>query len=150
VIARTNNTYKAISYIVIPVKISVGREGVDISNETTVVSVQISGNSSYYMTNIYNGTVPSDSYTPSNLTQTLNNLFKDKSKPVAYFAIENDDGDYLLETKEKGFLLIYLDKTLAWPYDTIKIEIKSSLGASLTVEREIPPGLETNEFVDLG
>ncbi|MHA1632563.1 MAG: archaellin/type IV pilin N-terminal domain-containing protein [Candidatus Freyarchaeota archaeon] len=150
-IAKTNDTCAAVSYIVIPVKLSVGRESVDVSENTTVVTVQISGNNSYYMSNIYNGTVSAGDYDPANLTQTLENLFGDGTDPVAYFAIENSDGDKLLESKEKAFLLIYFgNSTFAWEYDTVKIEVKGSRGASLTVEREIPAGLAIDEFIDLG
>jgi len=151
VIAKTNDTHVAVSYIVIPVKLSVGRESVDVSKNTTVVTVQISGNNSHYMSNIYNGTASADDYTSANLTQTLENLFDTETNPTAYFAIANSDGDELLESKEKAFLLIYFgNSTFAWQYDTVKIEVKSSRGASLTVEREIPAGLATNQFVDLG
>jgi len=150
VIAKTNDTYAAVSYIIIPVKLSVGRESVDISENTTVVTVQISGNHSHYMSNIYEGT-KSTGYVSTNLTQTLQSLFGSVTNPTAYFVIENSDGDELLESKEKAFLLIYFgNSTLAWQYDTVKIEVKSSRGASLTVEREIPAGLDTNQFVDLG
>ncbi len=151
VIAKTNDTHVAVSYIVIPVKLSVGRESVDLSENTTVVTVQISGNNSHYMSNIYNGTASTVDYDSANLTQTLESLFGSETNPTAYFAIENSDGDKLLESKEKAFLLIYFgNSTFAWEYDTVKIEVKGSRGASLTVEREIPAGLATDEFIDLG
>jgi len=117
VIAKTNDTRAAVSYIIIPVKLSVGKESVDLSKNTTVVSVQISGNYTDYMSNIYDGIANKNDYVPTNLTSTLENLFAGTSEPKAYFAIENNDDDR---------------------------------GASLTIEREVPAGLNTNKFVDLG
>jgi len=35
-------------------------------------------------------------------------------------------------------------------YDKVKIEIKTPIGASLIIEREIPLGLQPNQFIDLG
>ncbi|MCX8171916.1 MAG: hypothetical protein N3E47_08200 [Candidatus Bathyarchaeota archaeon] len=35
-------------------------------------------------------------------------------------------------------------------HNRVKIEVKAFMGASLTVEREIPAALEPNQFIDLG
>jgi len=149
VIAKTNETAR-VSYLIIPVKLSVGKESVDLNENTTVVSLQISGNHSEYMTNIYKGIASQSVYDPSNITDTLYRLFNG-TEPEAYFAIENNDGDASLESKEKGFLLVCLgDSMFAYEYDMVKIEVKGSRGSSLTVVREIPAGLDVNEFIDLG
>jgi len=150
VIAKTNDTRAAVSYIIIPVKLSVGKESVDLSKNTTVVSVQITGNYTDYMSNIYKGIADNQNYNPTNLTDTLNKLFT-SGEPEAYFAIENNDGDNALESNEKAFLIIYLgDSRLVYEYNIVKVEVKGSRGASLTVEREIPAGLNPGRFVDLG
>jgi len=153
VIAKTNGT-AAICYLVIPVKTSVAREGVDISNETMTVSVRISsqsGHSDAFMTNIYSGLADPTSYNPADISATLGDVFLLETDPTAYFAVENDDGDEVLDSTEKGILLVYLgDKAGAYSHDMLTVEVKASVGSSLTVEREIPPGLQPDQFVDLG
>ena len=145
VIAYTSNSQ--VKYIIVPVKVSVGKEGIDVSNKSVAVTVRISGSASVYMPNIYNGTY--DGFDATNITVTLNEITGDD--PVAYIAIVNSDGDELLESSEKGFLIIYLGRNVgAAEYDKVKVEVKTSLGASLVVEREIPVGLSPNDFVDLG
>ena len=152
VIAKTNGT-AAICYLVIPVKTSVAREGVDISNETMTVSVRISsqsGHSDAFMTNIYSGLADPTSYNPADISATLGDVFLLETDPTAYFAVENDDGDEVLDSTEKGILLVYLGSESAQSHDILTVEIKASVGSSLTVEREIPPGLQPDQFVDLG
>jgi len=149
VIAKTDDASAVIRYLVIPVKTSVAREGVDISDETMTVSVRISGQSEAFMTDIYEGIAPS--YDPTNISETLDTLFSDEENATAYFAVENDDGDEVLDSTEKGILLAYLGtKAGAYSYDMLTVEVKTSVGSSLTVQREIPPGLQPDQFVDLG
>jgi len=151
VIAKTSDARAAVSYIIIPVKLSVGKESVDLSKNTTVVSVQISGNYTDYMSNIYKGIADNQKYNSTDMTDTLNELFGTSTSPEAYFAIENNDDDNALESNEKAFLIIYLgDSRFIYEYNIVKIEVKGSRGASLTVEREIPAGLNPDKFVDLG
>lgn len=72
----------------------------------------------------------------------------------AKFAIYNDDGDSLVESNEKAFLLIRLDstdpETMLGEYETIKIEVRTAKGSALTVVRTAPGGLAAGSFVDLG
>jgi len=153
VLAYVNKT-KNVTALVVPVKVSVGREGVDVSNNSLVVTVWVSGTgTSAYMPDIYNGTVGEADiqFNTTNLTETIANISESaKGEPVAYMAIVNSDGDNLLESSEKGFLIIYLGSNTAKEYDKVKVEVKAPVGASLIVEREIPAGLEGNQFIDLG
>jgi len=153
VLAYVNET-KNVTTLVVPVKVSVGREGIDVSNNSLVVTVWVSGtNTSAYMPDIYNGTIEEANninFDTTNLTKTIANISESaKGKPVAYMAIVNSDGDNLLESSEKGFLIIYLGSNTAKEYDKVKVEVKAPVGASLIVEREIPAGLEGNQFIDL-
>jgi len=147
---------KNVTALVVPVKISAGREGVDVSNRSLVVTVWITGTSTYaYMPNIYNGSTEDEGvnikFSTSDLTQTIEYITTSSgNEPVAYMAIVNSDDDRLLESNEKGFLIIYLGNNAANEYDKIKIEVKAPVGASLIVEREIPAGLEPNRIIDLG
>ncbi|MEL9998247.1 MAG: hypothetical protein QXH99_07120 [Sulfolobales archaeon] len=125
VIAYVNETDKKVTTLVMPVKVSVGKEGVDVSNNSLVVTVWVSGSKSAYMPNIYNGTLPTDTiaFNITNLTETIVNIATTAGKtPVAYIGIVNSDDDNLL---------------------------KAPIGASLIIEREIPTNLVENQFIDL-
>ncbi|MDW8048366.1 MAG: archaellin/type IV pilin N-terminal domain-containing protein [Nitrososphaerota archaeon] len=143
VIAKTNNS-KKVQYLVFPVKLSVGKSELDLSNDTIVVSVY-SGDT--VLLDIYNGSLTTDK---TDLSQILNN--ERLSGNAAVFVIYNDNGknNTVLEQNEKAFLVINLsNKTLA-EYAKVKVEVKASQGAALTVERQIPGGLPSSGYVDLG
>ena len=170
VIAYTNETdgSKYVQYLLIPVKLSIGRSSLDLANSTTVVSVWGSN-----LLNIYKGVVnetgtggaaggvginfslPED---PSNMTQIIDVLFNSDDAALgtttsaAYIIIYNDDDDAVLENFEKAYVVINLGDTGFWrpEYSKVKVEIKTGQGAALTIERLIPGGLSSNAAVDLG
>ena len=152
VIAYVDGTDKKVTTLVMPVKVSVGKEGVDVSNNSLVVTVWVSGSKSAYMPNIYNGTLPTGTITfnITNLTETIVNITTTAGKtPVAYIGMVNSDGDNLLESNEKGFLIVYLGDYSVTEHDVVKVEVKAPIGASLIIEREIPTNLVENQFIDL-
>ncbi|MBS7636470.1 flagellin [Candidatus Bathyarchaeota archaeon] len=147
VTARTNDSSNHILYILVPVKLSAGRGAVDLSSSSVVVSVYLPNAT---LMNIYKGANPkTTNVTWDDLIETLA-LGDNEAK----FAIYNDDGDTLLESNEKAFLLIRLNATNAsymlGEYQTIKIEVRTAKGAALTVVRTSPGGLAPKSFVDLG
>ncbi|MBS7638964.1 MAG: archaellin/type IV pilin N-terminal domain-containing protein [Candidatus Bathyarchaeia archaeon] len=143
VVGKTNSQSK-IQYLVIPVKLAVGQSEVDLSNKTVTVSVFYTN---FTLANIYKGTYNGSDET--NVDSLLNaSLLSDEG---AMFAIYNDDGDSVLEVNEKAFLVIKLgDEHVLVSYSKVKIEVRTSRGAALTVERLIPVGLPENAYVDLG
>jgi len=152
VIAYVNGADKKVTTLVMPVKVSVGKEGVDVSNNSLVVTVWVSGSKSAYMPNIYNGTLSAGTITfnITNLTETIVNIATTAGNtPVAYIGIVNSDGDNLLESNEKGFLIVYLGDYSVTEHDIVKVEVKAPIGASLIIEREIPTNLVENQFIDL-
>ena len=139
VIAKTGTGATNISYLIIPVKLSVGKSAVDLGNNTVVVSVYLPEAT---LLNIYNGT--------SSAT-TWDNLIADVGNDTAKFAIFNGDTDTVLESTEKAFLAIHLGSgNEVAEYKTIKIEVKTGKGAALTVVRTAPGGMTADSFVDLG
>ena len=173
VIAYTNETggSKYVQYLLIPVKLSIGRSSLDLANSTTVVSVWGSN-----LLNIYKGVVNETGdggaaggvgidfgldEDPSNMTQIIYKLFDKNSGEsnalgwnvsAAYIIIYNDDDDAVLENFEKAYVVINLGDTGFWrpEYSKVKVEIKTGQGAALTIERLIPGGLPANAAVDLG
>jgi len=174
VIAYTNRSSTrgtCVQYLLIPVKLSIGRSSLDLANTTTVVSVWGSN-----LLNIYKGVVnetgnggqadgvginfalPED---PSNMTQIIYKLFVENETEknalgwdvsAAYIIIYNDDGDAVLENFEKAYVVINLGDEGFWipEYNKVKVEIKTGQGAALVVERLIPGGLPVGKAVDLG
>jgi len=146
VTARTNTSTPHILYILVPAKLSAGRGAVDLSTSSVVVSVYLPNAT---LMNIYQGAESATDVTWDDLIGTL-----DLGDNEAKFAIYNDDGDSVLESNEKAFLLIRLDSTdaqsMLGEYETIKIEVRTAKGAALTIIRTAPGGLAANSFVDLG
>ena len=171
VIAYTNRSSTrgtCVQYLLIPVKLSIGRSSLDLANTTTVISVWGSN-----LLNIYRGVVnetgsggqadgaginfdlPED---PSNMTEIIYELFVNGEQALgwnesaAYIIIYNDDGDAVLENFEKAYIVINLGDEGFWipEYNKVKVEIKTGQGAALVVERLIPGGSPVGEAVDLG
>jgi len=138
VIAKTG-TGANVTYLLVPVKLSVGKSQVDLGNNTVVTSVYLP---TATLLNVYNGTSTATDWTT---------LMGDVGEDEAKFAIFNGDGDTVLESTEKAFLAIHLSNGNALlEYDTIKVEVKTGRGAALTVVRNAPGGMTADEFVDLG
>lgn len=143
VIGKTNNQSR-IQYLVIPVKLAVGQSEVDLSSKTVTVSVFYKD---FTLANIYKGTYEEEDKTDVNDLLEAG-LLGDEG---AIFAIYNDDEDSVLEVNEKAFLVIKLgDNHALESYSKVKIEVRTSRGAALTVERLIPVGLPKDAYVDLG
>jgi len=143
VIAKTSGG--KVKYIAFPVKLSVGRSEVDLGQNATVVSVY-APDDSFALLDIYQGVNQSLS-DPTDLDTVISSL---PSTASAIFVIYNDDNDTVLERNEKAFLVINLGTNTVDEYHNVKIEVKTEKGATLTVERSIPGGLPTNDYVDLG
>jgi flagellin FlaB len=139
IIAKTGAGATNLSYIIVPVKLSVGKSMVDLGNNTVVVSVYLPDAT---LLNIYNGTSTATDWAA---------LMTDVGDDQAKFAIFNGDGDTVLESTEKAFLAVHLGSgNEVVEYQTIKVEVKTGRGASLTVVRTAPGGMTADEFVDLG
>ncbi|MDH5266690.1 MAG: hypothetical protein OEW62_03310, partial [Candidatus Bathyarchaeota archaeon] len=147
VTAKTNQTSTQVLYILVPVKLAAGHASIDLSNSSVIVSVYLPNAT---LLNIYEGVHPSTTNTTwDDLSTTL-----DLSDNQAKFAIYNDNGNTVLESTEKAFLMIRLNSnsttTMLNDYDTMKVEVRSATGAALTVVRTAPGGMIANSFVDLG
>jgi flagellin FlaB len=146
VTAKTNTSSTEILNVLVPVKLSAGKAAIDLGEDAVVVSVYLNNQT---LLNIYNGSESTTNTTWDELSTTLN-LGDNEAK----FAIYNDNGNTVLESNEKAFLMIQLNATdangMISDYETAKIEVRTAKGAALTVIRTAPGGLQANEFVDLG
>ncbi len=142
IIGRADSNGNYIEFLITPVRLSVGRTMIDLSNKSVVVSVY---GKDFTVTNIYQGV-----NTTATVEDMINNLAGQGD--VAYSVIYNNDGDELLELNEKGYVIIKLDTAQhqLGPYERVTIEIRIGDGAALTVTCQMPPGFSGNEYIRLG
>jgi flagellin FlaB len=150
--AQTNGTGN-VTYIAIPVKLAVGHQQVDMSNNTVVVAVQ---GANFSLADIYNGAQVG---TSSDLTTLMTDVSSASANPsttpiAECFIYDGAPGvSNVLEQNAKAYIIISLgtNGTYGLPgYSSVTIEIRTSVGAALTVQRDIPGGLPDNALLDLG
>jgi flagellin FlaB len=144
VTGKTNSSTVGVTYLAIPLKLAVGQEQVDLSNSTVVVAVQC-GN--FSLANIYGGARAINDVSIADLMASVTGA------PNATCFIYNSqfNSDTALKQNAKAYLVIGLgDSYGLLPYTKVKIEIRTSTGAALMIQRDIPGGLPPDNFVDLG
>jgi len=159
VTGKTNNQ-SHIEWIVFPVKLSAGKASIDLKNGTVVVSVYLPDAT---LLDVYEGLYDESVYgaDPIDLEKILANMTSifggRDNEDMAMCVIYNDDGDSVLESTEKAFLIIHLDEDPAgggrhtmMDYDEMKVEVKGAKGAALTVVRMAPGGMLPDSYIDLG
>jgi flagellin FlaB len=143
VTGKTNSSNAAITYLVIPLKLAVGQEQVDLAGNTVVVAVQ---GLNFSLANIYSGAATSNETDLANLMANVTNA------PNARCFIYNSElsTDTTLKQNAKAYLVINLGDLYGLPsYSKAKVEIRTSKGAALMVMREIPGSLPPDAIVDL-
>ena len=136
----TNGT--DIQYLAIPIKLAVGRSEVDMASDTVVVSVLGDG---FALSDIYDTVEESEN---SNLTALMTGTTAAKAK--CYIFNDDGNGDTLLKQNEKAYMVINLSADyVLGSYSKVKVEIRTSRGAALMIQRDIPGGLPTDKLVDL-
>ncbi|BAA80912.1 flagellin homolog [Aeropyrum pernix K1] len=151
----TTGSYNiVVDALAVPLKISPGREGIDLDPSKLTVRLLLPNG---FYENVYcgyaSGSAGEDFEAVLSNAPTGCEPYTTSPGPFvatdAYVYVINGDGDSVLELGEKGLLIIRLDSdTTATidvdylePYDKIMIELRAVSGASLTLERVIPPTL---------
>jgi len=141
IIGYTNGT--SVQYLAVPLKLAVGQEQVDMASNTVVVAVF---GTNFALSDIYSNA--NANTTQANMTQLMLNTGPESNATCYLF---NDDNDTVLEQNEKAYMVINLgDDYMLSSYSKVKVEIRTSRGAALMVQKEIPGGLPANSQVDLG
>jgi flagellin FlaB len=134
----------AITYLAIPVQLAVGEEQVDLSNNTVMVAVE-DGN--FSLANVYSGVCTSNDSSVADLMANVTGT------PSATFFIYNSQfsTDTALKGDAKAYLVINLGNAYGLvSYTTVTVEIRTSKGAALLIQRSIPGGLPPDSMVNLG
>lgn len=144
VTGMTNSSNVAVTYLAIPLKLSIGQDEVDLSNGTVVVAVQC-GN--FSLANVYGGVRTSSDSSVASLMASVT------GEPNATCFIYNSQfsTDTVLKQNAKAYLIIRLGNTYGLvSYTKVKIEIRTGRGAALMIQRQISGGLPPDNIVDLG
>ena len=140
----TNSSNVAITYVVIPLKQSIGQDAVDLSNSTVVVAVQ-DGN--FSLANVYGGVTTSTNVSVADLMASVTGA----PNATCFLYNSPSSSDTSLKQNAKAYMVINLGNSYGLvPYTKVTIEIRTSVGAALIIERDIPGGLEANSLIDLG
>jgi len=146
VIGAVNTTVKKVWAIAIPIKLSSGRNPVDLTKVAITVTTE---NKTVYLS------VSSSDLKTGNEAggEVFSNLDTTSGDGDEFLFIEYvGDHDNLVEVNEKWVLVIQLNHTsvlnaMLDAYSMISVEIKPATGAPLTVERIIPAQLSNDRVI---
>jgi archaellin len=118
-----------------------------MANDTVVIAVV---GTNFALSNIYHGATNSSTASVTALMTEVDVGTGAAANATCY--IFNDDGneDTVLKQNEKAYIILYLGASSLANYSKVKIEVRTSRGAALMVQRDIPGGLPTDNIVDLG
>jgi flagellin FlaB len=145
-VGRTNTT-AVISWIAIPVKLAVGQSEVDMDGDTVVIAVV---GSDFALSNIYSGATNTTTANVETLMTAVGSGNTTAGNATCYIFNDDGNGDTVLKQNEKAYIILFLGDSLLANYSKVKVEVRTSRGAALMVQRDIPGGLPTDDIVDLG
>jgi flagellin FlaB len=132
-----------VTYLAVPIKLAVGQEQVDMAKSTVVVAIQ---GMNFSLANIYSGAVSTNNESIANLM----NLVTGPPNATGFIYNSELPTDTVLKNNAKAYLVINLGPYGLQAYSKVKIEIRTSRGAALMVQREIPGSLPPDRLLDLG
>ncbi|MFZ8824221.1 MAG: archaellin/type IV pilin N-terminal domain-containing protein [Desulfurococcales archaeon] len=149
VLTKINTTGKNLECMIIPLRLSAGQKPVDLTPNKTSITVWVLGK--FAEQNLYTR----QSQAITDLSDfTIDNLCANATQGgsnanVAMIWQTGNNGDNVLDPGEKALLVVKFTSQPPEAYDVIKVEVRVTVGAALTVERTVPPSL-TQQVVDLG
>lgn len=147
-IAGLTDVDSNVTYLAIPLKLAVGQEQVDMASNTVVVAVQ-GGN--WSLANIYSGSVASNDTDIATLMTDVTPASATTPNATCFIYNSQLSTDTVLKQNAKAYMVIYLGTNYPLqPYTKFKVEIRTSRGAALMIQREIPGGLPASKLIDLG
>jgi len=138
-----------VTALAIPLKLAVAQQQVDMSGNTVVVAVE---GANFSLANIYNGSITSTEADMMSLINTTSNL-QQTGTPNATCYLYNAPipTDTVLQQNGKAYMIIWLSPQYALgAYSSVTVEIRTSVGAALMIQRDIPGGLPDSSLIDLG
>jgi archaeal flagellin FlaB len=137
-----------VTALAIPLKLAVAQAQVDMAANTVVVAV---GGSNFSLANIYNGSTVSSERDVAVLITSANATTGNLPNATCFIYNTPLLSDTVLKQNAKAYMVIYLGPTYPLrPYTKVTVEIRTSVGAALMIQRDIPGGLPTSALIDLG
>lgn len=137
-----------VTALAIPLKLAVAQQQVDMASNTVVVAVE---GANFSLANIYNGSVTSTQIAVDTLMSQ--EVPSSAATPNATCYLYNAPilTDTVLQQNGKAYMVVWLGLNYALSsYTSVTVEIRTSVGAALMIQRDIPGGLPTNSLIDLG
>ena len=149
VLAKINTTGKNLECMIIPLRLSAGQKPVDLTPNKASIAVWVLGK--FAEQNLYTDQSQAITNQESFTIEALCNSATQGGSNVNVAMIwqTGNNGDNVLDPGEKALLVVKFTNQPPEAYDVIKVEIRVTVGAALTVERTVPPSL-TQQVVDLG
>ena len=146
VVAKTSDG--SVDLVAIPIKLTAGSRAVDLDKTAVAITVINPDGSASHRDNGYRYI---DEKTFSKIKDFGNDITDLNELEATFVYVRTDEdattGDNLLEPGEI-VLLVFKAPTGTGPYSRIIVEIKPPQGASITVERVVPPKIDST-YVDL-
>jgi archaeal flagellin FlaB len=159
VVGHVNGTSSSIDVITLPLRVASGSNNVDL--QKSLVAVKYFSKTKSY-DNVYAGTLETTKYasvvdalaaaTTANLIDknplaTSSPATPTNSTAIIYWTT-NENNNKVLDKSENAILaIVFSSADRPAQLDTVKVEVSPSIGAPLTVERNIPT--LTNTYTDL-
>ena len=148
VVAKTSYpTSSTVDLVAIPIKLTAGSRAVDLNKTAVAITIINPDGTAKHTDNGYKY-ISGTTFTVVTDFGTITGL---NSLEATFVYVRTDEGtttgDNLLEPGEVA-LLVFKAPTGTGPYSRIIVEIKPPQGASITVERIVPPKIDST-YVDL-
>lgn len=148
VVAKTSYpTSSTVDLVAIPIKLTAGSRAVDLNKTAVAITIINPDGTAKHTDNGYKY-ISGTTFTVVTDFGTITGL---DSLEATFVYVRTDEGtttgDNLLEPGEVA-LLVFKAPTGTGPYSRIIVEIKPPQGASITVERIVPPKIDST-YVDL-
>ncbi len=149
VLAKIDTENKKLDCMIIPLRLSAGQKPVDLTPNKASIAVWVLGK--FAEQNLYTdqsqAITNQESFTIEDLCNSATQGGSNVNVAMIWQTGNNEDN--VLDPGEKALLVVKFTNEPPEAYDVIKVEIRVTVGAALTVERTVPPSL-TQRVVDLG
>lgn len=149
VLAKIDTENKNLECMIIPLRLSAGQKPVDLTPNKASIAVWVLGKfaEQNLYTNQLQAITTQESFTIEDLCNSATRGGSNVNVAMIWQTGNNEDN--VLDPGEKALLVVTFTSEPPEAYDVIKVEIRVTVGAALTVERTVPPSL-TQKVVDLG
>ncbi|MEM0352768.1 MAG: hypothetical protein QW459_07285, partial [Sulfolobales archaeon] len=142
--AKVDRNGRVLELVAIPIKLTAGARPIDLNKTAVAITVILPDGTAQHTDNAYEGDSSAfKKVTDFGSIESLNEL----KATWVYVRTDEDEPDELLEPGEI-VLLVFKAPEGTGAYSRIIVEIKPPQGSTVTIERIVPPKLDS-DYVDL-